>query len=220
VDLPLTYLGIPLTIRRPTTTQLQPVVTKAANMLPTWKSRLMNKAGRLAFVKSVLSAIPIHQLMILAPPKKILKALERIERGFLWEGKAAANRGNCHVNWQAVCRPTCYGGLGIHDLERTGLALRLRWLWYSKTDDARAWQGLDLKFSDDEHAPFFASTHLIPGDGQTGRFWEDRWINGHTVREIAPQLYACIPKRRRKSRTIAAGLQGNSWARDIHSVFV
>jgi hypothetical protein len=78
----------------------------------------------------------------------------------------------------------------------------------------------DLKFSDDEHAPFFASTHLIPGDGQTGRFWEDRWINGHTVREIAPQLYACIPKRRRKSRTIAAGLQGNSWARDIHSVFV
>jgi hypothetical protein len=34
-DLPLAYLGIPLTIRRPTTTQLQPVVTKAANMLPT-----------------------------------------------------------------------------------------------------------------------------------------------------------------------------------------
>jgi hypothetical protein len=52
VDLPLTYLGIPLTIRRPTTTQLQPVVTKAANMLPTWKSRLMNKAGRLAFINS------------------------------------------------------------------------------------------------------------------------------------------------------------------------
>jgi hypothetical protein len=86
---------------------------------------MMNKAGRLAFVKSVLSAIPIHQLMILAPPKKILKELERTERGFLCEGKAAANVGNCHVNWQEVCRPICYAGLGIHDIERTGLALRL-----------------------------------------------------------------------------------------------
>jgi hypothetical protein len=27
--------------------------------------------------------------------------------------------------------------------------LRLRWLWHSKTDDERAWQGLDLKFSED-----------------------------------------------------------------------
>jgi hypothetical protein len=137
------------------------------------------------------------------------------ERGFFWEGKAAANGGNCHVNWQTVCRPACYGGLGIRDLERTGLALRLRWLWYSKTDDERAWQGLDLKFSEDEHALFFASTHLIPGNGQTGKFWEDRWINGLAIREIAPQLYACIHKHRRKARTIAAGLHEHAWARDI-----
>jgi hypothetical protein len=68
-------------------------------MLPTWKSKLMNKTGRLALVKSVLSAIPIHQLLVLKPQKKVLKAFERIERGFLWEGRAAANGGNCHVNW-------------------------------------------------------------------------------------------------------------------------
>jgi hypothetical protein len=100
-------------------------------------------------------------------------------------------------------------------MERAGLALRLRWLWYSKTDDARAWQGLDLKFWEDEHALFFASTHLILGNGQTSRFWEDRWINGLAICEIAPQLYACVSKRWRKGRTIAAGLQAHSWARDI-----
>jgi hypothetical protein len=74
-ELQLTYLGIPLTIRRPTTAQLQPLVEKAAGMLPTWKSRLMNKAGRLTLVNSVLSSIPVHQLMVLAPPKKVLKLL-------------------------------------------------------------------------------------------------------------------------------------------------
>jgi hypothetical protein len=98
-------LGIPFTAKRPTAAQLQPIVNKAAGMLPTWNSKLMNKAGRLAFVKSVLSAIPLHQLMVLAPPKKVLKLLEKIKRGFLWEGKAEANGGNCHVSWPAVCQP-------------------------------------------------------------------------------------------------------------------
>uniref|UniRef100_A0A453SHE8 Uncharacterized protein n=1 Tax=Aegilops tauschii subsp. strangulata TaxID=200361 RepID=A0A453SHE8_AEGTS len=32
-------------------------------------------------------------------PKKTLKALEKIQRGFLWAGRAEANGGNCHVNW-------------------------------------------------------------------------------------------------------------------------
>ena len=78
VDLPITYLGIPLSIKRPSAALLQPVVDKTAGMLPTWKACLMNKAGRLAFVKAVLSAIPIHQLLVLAPPKRIIKALEKI----------------------------------------------------------------------------------------------------------------------------------------------
>uniref|UniRef100_A0A453RTW5 Reverse transcriptase domain-containing protein n=1 Tax=Aegilops tauschii subsp. strangulata TaxID=200361 RepID=A0A453RTW5_AEGTS len=65
---------------------------------PTWKAHLMNKAGRLAFVKAILSEIPIHQLLALAPPKKTIKALEKIQRGFLWAGRAEANGGHCHVN--------------------------------------------------------------------------------------------------------------------------
>lgn len=56
---------------------------------------------------------------------------------------------------------------------------------------------------------------MITGDGRTGRFWEDRWINGWSVSEIALQLYACIPKRRRKRRTVADGLRDNNWARNI-----
>uniref|UniRef100_A0A453GG09 Reverse transcriptase domain-containing protein n=1 Tax=Aegilops tauschii subsp. strangulata TaxID=200361 RepID=A0A453GG09_AEGTS len=55
--MPVTYLGIPLTLGRPTAAQLQPLVDKTAGKLPTWKAHLMNKAGRLAFVKSVLSTI-------------------------------------------------------------------------------------------------------------------------------------------------------------------
>jgi hypothetical protein len=45
-----------------------------------------------------------------------------------------------------------------------------------------------------------------------------RWINGRSVAELAPRLYGCIPKRRRKARTVADGLQGNRLALDIHGI--
>lgn len=98
-------LGIPLTLWRPSAAQLQPVVDKTALMLPCWKAHLMSKASRLAFVKAILGVIPIHRLLVLATPKKTLKALEKIQRGFLWAGRAEANGGHCHVNWQRVARP-------------------------------------------------------------------------------------------------------------------
>uniref|UniRef100_A0A453F8D0 Reverse transcriptase zinc-binding domain-containing protein n=1 Tax=Aegilops tauschii subsp. strangulata TaxID=200361 RepID=A0A453F8D0_AEGTS len=115
-------------------------------------------------------------------------------------------------------RPLALGGLGVRDLERTGLALRLRWLWLSRTDEGRAWQGLDLQFSSNERTLFFASTYMTIGNGMKALFWEDRWLNGRSVGELMPLLYNCIPKRRRKARTVAEGLNGNAWARDIQGV--
>jgi hypothetical protein len=154
----------------------------------------MNKAGRLALVKSVLNAIPVHQLLIYELDKKVLKKIERIEHGFFWAGRAEANEGQYHVNWQRVCRPISLGGLGIGDLERAGLATRLRWQWFSRTDPNRVWQGLDLQFPAVERVFFFASTTMVIGDGRTARFWENRWIAGRSVGEFAPALAACIPR--------------------------
>jgi hypothetical protein len=100
-------------------------------------------------------------------------------------------------------------------MEKASLALRLRWLWFSKTDEGQAWHGLDMQFSQEECALFFASTTMIIGNGRTAKFWEDRWLSGKSVSEIAPHLHACIPKHRRKTRTVADGLLTHNWARDI-----
>jgi hypothetical protein len=86
----------------------------------------------------------------------------------------------------------------------------------SRTDGNRAWSILDLQYNADEKAFFFASTSIAIGNGHTASFWENRWINDKFVCELAPQLYACITKRRRKIRMVAEGLADHLWARDIH----
>jgi hypothetical protein len=175
----------------------------------------MAKPGRLALVTSVLSAIPVHQLLVLAPDKKTIKAADKIRRGFLWAAKDCATGGQCHVNWATVCRPLRYGGLGVQDLERAGTALRLRWMWLESTDQTKPWAGLDLQFSTKERQMFFASTFMTIGDGNTAKFWTDRWIDGQAITEIAPAVAELVSKRTRRAVTVSQGLQNNDWSRTL-----
>jgi hypothetical protein len=53
---------------------------------------------------------------------------------------------------------------------------------------------------------FFASTRMVVGDGNTSRFWTDRWIDGKAIMEIAPAVFNLVSKRLSKSMT-GAGQQ-------------
>lgn len=60
--------------------------------------------------KSVLGAIPIQQLLVLAPSKKILKLIVKIEHGFLWVRRADTLRiqeiGDYLHLWQPIAGTT------------------------------------------------------------------------------------------------------------------
>ena len=56
-------------------------------------------------------------------------ALEKIDKGcraFFWAGTEEIQGGKCAVAWKRVCRPKELGSLGVMDLYKQGLALRLR----------------------------------------------------------------------------------------------
>jgi hypothetical protein len=136
--------------------------------------------------------------MVLSFNKKALKQVNKIMRSLLWAGRAEANGGHYHVNWSRVCRPLQFGGLGIPDLARTAIILRVRWLWRMWTDPQRPWRGLDMQFSKIELDAFAASTSMVVGNGESSLFWGDRWLDGKSIREIAPEVYVLISKRCRK----------------------
>lgn len=75
---PVTYLGLPLSIRNPSTTALLPLVERMARLLPTWRASLLSKGERLALARHVLSATPVHLLLAMALNATILKKINRI----------------------------------------------------------------------------------------------------------------------------------------------
>jgi hypothetical protein len=84
---PQWYLGLPLSLRKPSVAQLQYLVDNVANKLPGWKVSLLDKGGRLELVRSILSVMPMFSMMSLDIPAKTILAIEKIIRGFLWKGR-------------------------------------------------------------------------------------------------------------------------------------
>lgn len=48
-------------------------------------------------------------------PKSILDEVDRISRQFLW-ARGLGNKKPALVNWNLVCKPKKYGGLGLKNL--------------------------------------------------------------------------------------------------------
>jgi hypothetical protein len=165
-EFPCRYLRIPLSIRKLRRSDEQPLIDKVAARIPKWKGNLLNVASHSALVKATLYAIPIHMSIALGLSTWAIKSIDKLRRAFIWCGSEAAASGKCKVAWETVCRPRDLGGLGVSDLRRAGIALRVHWEWQARTKD---WPLLHT----DEHAVvvvFQATTVFNLGNGESTFF--------------------------------------------------
>ncbi|WVZ74309.1 hypothetical protein U9M48_022508 [Paspalum notatum var. saurae] len=65
------------------------------------------------------------------------------------------------------------------------------------------------------NALFAAAVDTIVGDGRSTKFWTDRWIQGKTLAELAPNLFGAIPKKAVQRRTVSQALDNRRWVNDI-----
>ena len=61
---PCKYIGLPLNVRAFRRVDIQPLIDKMGGKLAAWKGRLINKAGRLRLINSVLSSIPTYFVIV------------------------------------------------------------------------------------------------------------------------------------------------------------
>jgi hypothetical protein len=184
---PCTYLGVPLSPGRLPRVVMQPLVDKVANRIPAWKGTLLNRSGRLVLVQSTLCAIPMHISMALKVTPWAVKTITTLIRGFLWSGSEIASDRKCAVAWVNTCCPNELGGLSIPNLQLMGMALRMRSLWFSRTNSQRTWSS--FKFGYEAQAESLFEASVTVGDGRRALFWSDNWIQGSFIHSIAPNLW-------------------------------
>jgi hypothetical protein len=194
-----------------------PWIEKIADKLPGWKAGLMNKAGQATLVRFVLAAIPVYLLIAMNVPKWFIKVVEKVLRGFLWQGKEKANGGCCLVAWSKVTPPHDLGGLAIPNLEVMSWALQMRWQWFKKTRMDRPWTDLELPSHPNTLALFAVAVTTEVGNGNNTLFWTDRWIRGCSIETLAPTVFAVIAPRIRRIRTVADALADEQWLQDIRN---
>lgn len=222
-EFPCKYLGLPLSLRKLTRVQLQPLIEKVADHLPGWKADLLNRVGRATYVQSVLTSVLIYNATALELPPWCLKAVDKIRRNFLCRGRKERNGGHCLIAWPKVSRPKELGGLGILDLQKFGWALRIRWLWLSKTEPDKPWAAFPVTTNGNAQDLFALAVTSTVGNGAHTKFWTDKWLNASSIEFLAPHLFAHVPKRKARRGTVREALMENSWVQDIqghHSVAV
>ncbi|KAL0373099.1 UNVERIFIED_CONTAM: hypothetical protein Scaly_0991500 [Sesamum calycinum] len=113
--LPITYLGVPLYKGNRKAYLFDPVISRLRDLLQGWAMTNLSHGGRLALIRSVLQATPLHLLQVIHPPKSVLITIERIFNGFFW----GSYNGRKHIHWSSwakACFPVAEGGLGVRSL--------------------------------------------------------------------------------------------------------
>ena len=190
---PYTYLGLPLGLRKPIAAQLQGVVDGAARRLPAWGARMMNRGGRSTLVRTTLTTVPVHAMLLLDLSAKTLDELLGICRGFMWKGRKDVKGGHCVMAWNKVASPKEVRGIGIPNLKLLNLALICRWAWLHRTEPSQPWMALNIQIPWASRAIFEAATTMELGKGASALFWSDRWYRNQKMEEVAPHLLQMVP---------------------------
>ena len=102
-SLPITYLGLSLTMGRPKKIKWLLFIEKVRKRLAGWKGRMLS-GGRITLINAVFSAIPIYFLSFFPLPTWVEREIDSKRRNFLWHGVHREGKGFCLVNWKWVCK--------------------------------------------------------------------------------------------------------------------
>ncbi|XP_072054162.1 uncharacterized protein [Arachis hypogaea] len=153
VSLLVRYLDISLGANPILVKTWKPITDKVEEKLSLWKAKVLNKAGKLVLIKSVLNSLPVYYLSLYKMSKAVAKKLISLQRRFLCSKEEGRN-GVALVKWELVQAP-------------------------KKTLPTRGgpWKDIcQLQIRDSNvRDKMITGLSMEVGDGMRTRFWEDVW---------------------------------------------
>ncbi|XP_028557267.1 uncharacterized protein LOC114581389 [Dendrobium catenatum] len=97
-------------------------------MLNIWGTKTLSLAEKIALIKSIILAIPNYYSTHSLVPVQLVKEVDKICRGFLWD-KAGGNAGLHYISWEELYKPLKGGGCGLFSSITRVAPLRARLSW-------------------------------------------------------------------------------------------
>ncbi|GAA0156679.1 hypothetical protein LIER_38321 [Lithospermum erythrorhizon] len=116
------YLGLPTSLGISKKEIYSFVINKVKAKVNGWKPRLLSKAGKEIFIKSVLQAIPNYPMQYFLLPIHICNKINSVLSNYWW-GLLDKKKTIYWAAWQKLCNTKANGGLGFKDLRLYNLAL-------------------------------------------------------------------------------------------------
>lgn len=139
-ELPIRYLGVPLSTKKLSAVQCQPLLDKMLGRITSWTAKFLSYAGRVQLLKSVLFSIQIFWSQIFLLPKNILLLIERICRTFLWTCGVEVTK-KALIAWEKLCIPKAAGGLYLLNISKWNRAALCKMLWNLCKKKDKLWFG-------------------------------------------------------------------------------
>lgn len=137
-NLPLKYLGIPVSDHHLSMGAFNPILQKMTKRLDPWKGRHITSGGRQTLTNSCLSSIPLYCMGFYWLTDGLHKQMDTIRANFLWKG--AEGKFRYHMaKWEMVSRPKDQGGLGIIHTRTMNDCLLVKWIWKILQEPKELW---------------------------------------------------------------------------------
>jgi hypothetical protein len=90
-SLPFTYLGLPLSLTKPTVADFWPLVNRCERRLA-HIAAFFSEAGSLELVNAIFSALPTFAMSTFLLPKTIIKQVDMYRKHCLWRGSDVSSK--------------------------------------------------------------------------------------------------------------------------------
>lgn len=132
------YLGVKLSKERSSRSHFNYVLKRIDRRLSSWKMKMLNKAGKLCLVKSVLTSLPVYDMQVAWLPDMVCDKMDQACRRFLWS-KDPSRKGWHLVNWGEVTNIKSKGGLGVREVRKGNVTLLGKLVWRLLTEPTCLW---------------------------------------------------------------------------------
>lgn len=137
-SLPLRYLGVPLSPKKMTRSDFQPLLDKISARFSSWTVKHLSFACRFQLIQAVIYSTISFWASMFIIHAECISILERMCGAFLWNGAPNSARG-AKISWESVCTPKEAGGLGLKRLADWNQVLGLKLIWLIFTAGGSLW---------------------------------------------------------------------------------